>query len=585
MYRITLSIKETANTKAITFNQLGYIAEFEIKKAEFPSIGNKAFKDVSKTFTGSAFTNAINANNLPSDFPQELKNYVTGNKVAYSYEGVEVAATNNQAIHAGTYRVTAAFNHYNYEQATFGANLVINKAALTAKLDNFTKTYDGKPVTAADVQFGENELPDTIYVVYSYSKLDNKGNVTATGLSLGNIVNAGTYTVTAKLAYINGAYDDYTFESTITKEIKINQATLNVSDISISPITGTYTGKKIGLAKDDITFRNILESDATELKGKINVTSANAINAGTHIVYFSIGATTNYKALTDIPARITIKKASFGNDITINALANQSIKKDGKPSLPVYSYKFNNGFEPQGDVVVDFFIAGNHTAGVEKLGTYKIDLVISDDNHEDTRTIEYTIAFNPMTIVMGVIFGVVFGILLALLIWASFLSIDKKSYEDFKRIRARIQHERGGPRGAIVCEGRVSILNFNSEQEHRDFPWVVEPRFGRLFLTHATLEFYDSSCHDKKKRIKNYRNFLVQLKEVTGVEIRGVFFRNKLIVFAKGGRYVFYVEPNTAYLWRRDILHFRDLAHLYPMENNVVDNDYPFNYAIVKGAD
>jgi len=598
-YRVTLTINGTKNTEKVEFNQLGYVAEFEIDKAPFPSIGNQAFKDANITYDGKVQTIKINPNKLPSDFPDELKKYIEDNKVVYNYEGVEVEAENNNAVHAGTYWVTASFDHPNYtngSSATFGATLTIAKKDLTSVINSYKNqtinlTYNGTAPSESFFHIADNIIPDSIFVDYSFAAEEIKnGKGTGEynyGLSAGNVINAGKYKLIVNFDYKSGKFDDYIFPSEITKNFTVKKATLQMSDIVVSTVSGTYSDRYFSLSKKDISFKNILDSDVKELERAININSntARAMNAGTHTVYFSIGATSNYEGISDIPATIKISKASFGSDITINALSKQSIKKDGKLNLPVYSYEFNDGFTPDGDVVVDFFLAGNHTTGVDKLGNYKIDLVISDDNHMDTITIDYTVKFNPMTIVMGIIVGIVLGVIIAFFIWQSYLYIDKKSYDDFKRIRARIQHERGGARGAIVCEGRVTIINFNSEQEHRDFPWIVEPRFGRLFLTHATLEFYDSSCHDKKKRIKNYRNFLVQLKEVTGVEIRGVFFRSKLIVFAKGGRYVFYVEPNTAYLWRRDILHFRDLAHLYPMENNVVDNDYPFNYALVKGAD
>ncbi len=604
IYRVTLTIKGTANTFKAEFNQPENIAEFEIKRAPFP-VNELTFTTAcseclkkNKRATACTFIDdntvhsiVIDQTKLPSNFPQELKTFISENKVVYNYEGVEVAAEDNKAIHAGTYWVTASFDHYNYvtgASANFGATLTINKKDITSVINTYKNqtinlTYNGKAPSETVFKIASNVLPDSIYVEYEYAKATKNGDYEY-GLTVGNVVNAGKYKLIVNFDYKNGSFDDYIFDKEIIKDFTVKKAALTASDVVVSGVTETYTGSYISIPKNNVSFKNVPESDVTALKNAVKVTSAKAMNAGVHTVDIVISATDNYEGIT-VPGRITINKASFGNNITINAASQQSIQKDGKINLPTYSYNFNNGYQPQGDVVVDFLIGSNHTTGVDKLGNYKIDLVISDDNHIDTLTIDYTIKFNPMTIVMGVVLGIVLGVLIAFFIWQSFLYIDKKSYDDFKRIRARIQHERGGARGAIVCEGRVTIINFNSEQEHRDFPWIVEPRFGRLFLTHATLEFYDSSCHDKKKRIKNYRNFLVQLKEVTGVEIRGVFFRAKLIVFAKGGRYVFYVEPNTAYLWRRDILHFRDLAHLYPMENNVVDNDYPFNYALVKGAD
>lgn len=599
-YRVRVTLLETANTKKVVFDQPGYIAEFEIKRAPFPSIGDKAFVDKTAIFNGDSHSIKIEKNRLPNNFPLELVKFIEDGKVVYNYDGVEVSAEGNKAIHAGTYWVTASIDHYNYTagaSSTFGATLTIDKKDISSIITSYKNkvinlTYTGATFSESYFYLANNELPGSIYVDYEFAveKKDRNGKGTGTyeyGLSAGNVINAGNYMVIVRLDYKSGAFDDYKFDRTIKKEFEVKKATLTSANIDIAKINKPYTGNSIGLSKNDIEFKNVLQSDDTALKNAIDsksISAAKATDAGEYTFEIKINETENYKS-AKFEGKVTITKASFGNKLVLNTASQQFIKKDGKLHLPTYSYSFSDDYQPKGDVVVDFMLGGSITTGVDKLGNYKINLVISDDNHVDTFTIDYTVKFNPMTIVMGIILGIVLGVIIAFFIWQSYLYIDKKSYDDFKRIRARIQHERGGARGAIVCEGRVTILNFNSEQEHRDFPWIVEPRFGRLFLTHATLEFYDSSCHDKKKRIKNYRNFLVQLKEVTGVEIRGVFFRSKLIVFAKGGRYVFYVEPNTAYLWRRDILHFRDLAHLYPMENNVVDNDYPFNYALVKGAD
>lgn len=609
-YKVTLIIEETANTKRQEYTD--ETVEFTIAKANFPiDVNNeKILPDKSKDFDGEALAYTFKEVESILHSRVHARHWV-GLNVNFAYDFIDGPRENKDlfngrdAINHGIYTVTAYIKSNNYLDAAVTATLTINKAELTPFYTvnkGASMTYDAKYPDASDGIYLsiKPNMPDYIKVYYTFYKGTKVVEADKLQNGIMGIVNSGKYMVVPTFARSANSPDNYNIpglngvEPLSPYPFEVKKAKLTEENVKIDPFTDTYTGHYFLFPEENITVKGLCGTDdITDLDvvlGKIVDTQTGktvnrVIDAGNYEVEVIVSGE-NYEAITKVGSMV-IKKASFKGILNLN-ISNQSLKKDGKNHLPtVPKYSFNNGYQPI-DFDIYFAYDGKQLSvggedGVSTLGDHKMMLVAYDKNHEISYPVTLTIQFNPMTIVMGIILGIAVGFIVALLILMSYRSLEKRSFNDFKGVRLRLQHERGGDRGAIVCEGRVMILNFNSEQEHRDFPWIVEPRFGRLFLTHATLEYYDSSCSGRNiKTYKNYRNFLVQLKEVTGVEIRGTFFRSKLIVFARGARHVFYVEPNTAYLWRRDIMHFRDLAHLYPMENNVVDNNYPFNYTLLK---
>lgn len=584
-YRVTLTVLGNNNYETKTFS--GNSVEFEIAKADFPTAefeDSGAFVGTTLKYDGNQHSVKINEKKL-SDF---LKGIVNDKTVTYSYQGIDIELEGNALpINAGKYRATVIISHPNYKDGVFSVDLTITPIDITTlfTFKDASMVYNGKSPEEKLLRIAMNgnyAFPQDIVVNYIYTHLkDASGkNINNSNIGIPNIVDAGTYTATAEIKIFNSNY--YLPEGAdLTMTFEIKQAP--ITGVHVAPIRGTY--KENGNILDDRQNDNKKDTDKdyiTNLPSGVSISKnakyldkAKYLGAGVHEVEIALDGGNNYVS-SSVKGKVIIAKAPFPY-IDITSLTVQFIQKNGKLNLPVVEYDF--GGNDYGEAGIEFRLNGKSIEGVDKLGTYTIDAVIYTENYEYIVPIEYTIKFNPLTIVMGIVVGIIAALIIAPIIWASYRGLEQVSYAHFEGLRRRLKRERGGGRGAIVCEGRVMIINWNSEQEHRDFPWIVMPRFGRLFLTHATLEYYDD---DKEQ---NYRNFLVQLKEVTGVEVRGAFFRAKLIVFAKGARYVFYVEPNTAYLWRRDIIHFRDLVHLYPMENNVVDNNYPFNYDKIPGMD
>lgn len=549
-YRITLTVPGNKNYETTTYPTVTYV----IEKARVPAIG-EAFVGASHVYDGTAKTIVIDPAKLPSDFPADLKDELTnGDIVNYSILGGE-------GKNVGNYKVKAQIDSYNYTARTFEANLEITKADLTKyfTFNDATVIYNGLAVPKELREIVENNFPDVvaegIHIIYEYYK---GTNISASNkINAANIIDAGTYTAIVKFAVGPNFSDVADQRITIT----INKADIDASGIKIKKKTATYTGAKISLTKEDVT--GVPEGIT------VDVSKAFKIDAGSYNDVIVTLTSPNHNTL-ELKGKIQIDKAEFDSGIT--AAAKQSIAKDGKSHLPAYKGELPEGME------INFYVGSKPIEGLDKLGEYNVKIVVSDKNHEHVIPVAFSIDFNPLSIVLGIVVALPIAILAAVFTWLSYRLTEKKYAVHFYKVTRLLNRARGGARGGIICQSCSWVFDRNDEFEIRDFPWFVRPRFGRLYLTHSTLEFYDINY------IQNYKNVILQLRDVSAVEIRGIL-RGKLIVFTTNGRHEFYVEPNTAFLWRRDIIHFRNLAHHHPVENYMVDNNYPFKYEVFTDGD
>ena len=550
-YRITLTIPGNRNYETATYDPISYT----ITKANVPDISRFAFGDSSFVYDGTAKSIKIDCTKFPIDFPEDLKNELLEGKI------VSYTVTGGSAVNVGRYKVTAVIDSYNYKYRKFEASLEITKADLTQyfTFNNATTTYSGKAVSRELLEILKkqncpNFHQENIVIDYEYYK--GTSTTAANRINAADIVNAGTYTVIANISVGSNFNEIAPKKITVT----VNKADIDVTNIKITKKTETYTGAKIAFTTKDIT--------GVPAGIEIDLKNAYAVNADAHEVPIILSSP-NHNPV-ELIGKIVINKAEFDSGIT--AAAVQSITKDGKMHLPTYK-----GTLPEG-ASVDFFIGSKAIEGLDRLGTYDVRIIVSDANHEHIIPVKFTVEFNPMTIVMGIIVALPISILVAIGVWLSYRLTEKKYAIHFYKVTRLLNRARGGARGGIICQGCSWVFDMHDEFEIRDFPWFVRPRFGRLYLTHSTLEFYDMNY------IQNYKNLILQLRDISAVEIRG-FLRGKLIVFTANGRHEFFVEPNTAYLWRRDIIHFRNLAHHHPVENYMVDNNYPFRYEVFKDGD
>ncbi len=574
-YEIYLSIDGDENYAAVSYGQA---ITYKVERAPiYATEFDNAFLDDTVIYDGKTHNIKIDVAGLPENFPADLKEAIEkGDIVTYSH-------TSKEPKDAGFYTISAIINSKNYRiMGSIDAILEIKpRDFMYEDSDNgFEKLYSfkdqvvvytGVAVPKELLEIAKSHsFPDTVkegisieynYYIANKDTLEKIRDITAADI-IDACKEGQVYVAVATFA----TGPNYVTPEPQTITITVEKADINLENVVVTPISNVeYTGGTYYIK----TITGLPNGVVADLKAA----SAGARDAGVHEVIIPLIGGNNYNN-AEVVGKITIDKA-INYNLNFTAKEIQNVTKDGTLHLPKFSGELSDypGYE------VFYYVGGKQIEGIDHLGTYDVKIHFTDGNEYFEIPVKFTVNFNFLTILVGIVIGIIAALIIAPCIWAGYRVIEKQSFKKFARLRARILHERGGARGAIVCEGRVTILNWNSEQEIRDFPWVVEPRFGRLYLTHATIEYYDS---DYKK---NYRNQLIQLKDVTGVEIRGTFLRNKLIIFAKGGRYVYYVEPNTAYLWRRDILHFRNLQHLYPMENNIVDNDYPFNYTVITDGD
>lgn len=563
-YRITLTVPGNKNYETTTFPTVTYV----IEKARVPAIG-EAFVGASHVYDGTAKTIKIDPEKLPADFPTDLKAEITyGRIVGYDkdknpiYEQiVNYSTLGGTGVNVGNYKVKAQIDSYNYTARTFEANLEITKADLTKyfTFNDATVIYNGLAVPKELREIVEHNFPDAvaegIHIIYEYYKGTNTS--ASNKINATNIINAGTYTAIVKFAVGPNFSDVADQRITIT----INKADIDASGIKIKKKTATYTGAKISLTKEDVT--GVPEGIT------VDVSKAFKIDAGSYNDVIVTLTSPNHNTL-ELKGKIQIDKAEFDSGIT--AAAKQSIAKDGKSHLPAYKGELPEGME------INFYVGSKPIEGLDKLGEYNVNIVVSDKNHEHVIPVAFSIDFNPLSIVLGIVVALPIAILAAVFTWISYRLTEKKYAVHFYKVTRLLNRARGGARGGIICQSCSWVFDMNDEFEIRDFPWFVRPRFGRLYLTHSTLEFYDMNY------IQNYKNVILQLRDVSAVEIRGIL-RGKLIVFTTNGRHEFFVEPNTAFLWRRDIIHFRNLAHHHPVENYMVDNNYPFKYEVFTDGD
>ncbi len=573
-YELSLSITGDENYAATDYKReiIYTVDQAPIYASDF----GEAFGNVTVVYDAKPHNIKIDTTKLPESFPADLKEALElGDIVTYS-------TTSSDPTNVGTYTITALLNSKNYRlMGGLEATLEIKPRNLLGDSEfgldalftfkDQTVVYNGIKVPTELLVIGKShEFPDAvkekISIEYSYYIVNRDTLEVIKTITEADIVDACAegQVYMAVATFATGS--NYVTPDPQKALITVEKAHINLENVVVTPVTDKeYTGNTYYIQ----TITGLPAGTTANLRAE----SAGAKNAGAHDVIIPISGGNNYHD-TEVIGKITIEKALYYS-INVTAKEVQYVTKDGTLHLP----KWIGDLTDNPGTEVFYYVGGKQIEGIDHLGTYDVTIQFTDGNYYYDIPVKFTVQFNFITVVVGIVVGILAALIIAPCIWSGYRVVEKQSFKKFARLRARILHERGGARGAIVCEGRVTILNTNSEQEIRDFPWIIEPRFGRLYLTHATLEYYDS---DYKK---NYRNQLVQLKDVTGVEIRGTFLRNKLIIFAKGGRYVYYVEPNTAYLWRRDILHFRNLQHLYPMENNIVDNDYPFNYTVITDGD
>ena len=287
--------------------------------------------------------------------------------------GVTVSYEGNGKTNAGTYTVTATFEHntQNYEAISdMSATLTIEKAALDMSGISFsdkTVTYNG----AEHSILLEGTLPSGVTVSY-------EGN---------GKTNAGTYTVTAHFDY-----DAQNCEaiSDMSATLTIEKSAIDMSEISFSDKTVTYDG-----AEHSIELVGTLPYGFT-----VSYDGNGKTNAGTYTVtaHFDYDAQ-NCEAISDISVTLTIKKAiydmsgiSFDDKTVTYSREAQEIKIVGKlPEGVTVSYDGNGKVDVGTYTVVASFVgdSANYELIPDMTATLKIDPFLVSGLSFDDQAFDY----------------------------------------------------------------------------------------------------------------------------------------------------------------------------------------------------
>ncbi|MCM1194645.1 MAG: MBG domain-containing protein, partial [Firmicutes bacterium] len=297
---------------------------------EFPEydMSGVSFADKTVTYNGSAQTLTVTGT-LPE-----------GVTVAYDYYSGDTKLT-SEPVNAGSYTVIAKFTgdaeHKAIDSKT--ALLTVSKATYdmsNVSFANKTVTYNGLAQTL-EVTGG---LPEGVADAYEYYSGETKLTTAP--------VNAGTYTVVAKL--IVGDAANYEAIADKTATLTISKATYDMSGITLPNDTVTYDGSAHTLAytgtlPTGVTFGSYEYYDGTVAEA--NKLSSAPVNAGTYAVVAKFASSNaNYEAVGSKTATLTIEKANIEvvlgatTDADDNELANEVTfikNQDGTYSASVAS--------------------------------------------------------------------------------------------------------------------------------------------------------------------------------------------------------------------------------------------------------
>ncbi|MBQ4443065.1 MAG: starch-binding protein [Clostridia bacterium] len=301
---------------------------YTITKATFE--GEIRFEDATYVYDGTAKSLAVEA---------ELNDEIT-----VSYE-------NNDQVNAGEYVVTAHFIvSANYNAiADVTATLTINKAVYDMTGVSFADVvtvYDGNAHTITVT----GELPAGVTVAYADNSLVNVGTTTAT-------------------ATFQGDYDNYESVASMLATLTVSKATYDMSSVVFADVTATYDG-----AAHTATVSGDLPAGVTVTYINNSLINAGAVEA---IAIFQ-GDYANYKAITDMTATVTVRKAridigAFNDGTFVYDGSEKAITMGELPEVVAVSYE-GNGVKNVGTYVViaHFIVGANYESIADKTATITI---------------------------------------------------------------------------------------------------------------------------------------------------------------------------------------------------------------------
>ena len=318
------------------------------------------YDDITKTYGDSSFTHTANGGSFGS--------------FAYSSSDTSVATINSSTgevtiVGAGTTTLIATkAGDTNHEAASDNCTLTVNKAALTATIGNYSKTYgDTNPAFTVAVTGFVNG--DTALNAAGYSSPSASCTADAT-------TGIGDYQITIS----GGAAANYTFDITDKGTLSINKKILTATASAISRV---YDGSTA--ASGSIGLTGIVNSDVVTANGSFAFTDKTAgtgktvkvsgiILSGTKVANYSLSNTTA-SAIADITEKnvgVTVKADSKEYDGNTTATGNVSLSGIISPDVVTASgiFAFDSATVGAGKTVnVAGITLGGTDAGNYSLGS------------------------------------------------------------------------------------------------------------------------------------------------------------------------------------------------------------------------
>lgn len=444
---VNLLTEVSGEFKNLAYNTVYSVSVFISKNAKSTDfnneIGNKSISTTLNEFKNVTFENV---NTVYDGKPK----FITVNG-APEGTNVEYIGTNFEynektgVTEAGTYEVTAKLTKEGYKELALKANIIISKGTHSLKLEDVTKTYDGKPINV--------NLDTNLPITYEYYSGDTKLEAAPSDV--------GVYTVKAIYAGDNNYKG---FE--LTAKYTIKEAD---TDIILKNKTVTYNGEAQELVADttlDVTYEYYLNNEKLTSKPvNVGVYTVKAIFAGdkNHTAKTVEATLTIIKADTNINVSSKDVQVDYGKTFDLNAVVSNGATPtivynttDGKAPVNVgkytatISYAGDSNYNAAKDVVVNITIVQadidltfndgvftydgeeksltidtslpiiyEYYLGETKLtslpvnaGVYKVKAIFAGDANHEAKTVEATLTINkasttiiPSVLVVDVVYG------------------------------------------------------------------------------------------------------------------------------------------------------------------------------------
>ena len=289
-------------------------------------------------------------------------------------ETVSLTVTGEEAKNVGTYEATASINDTNYYLVNSIANYVIYPKVISIVMEDLVYNGSTQDARISEV-YGELSSGDANVIVSGSGK------------------DANVYNANLTIQNTNYAFsvneNSYTYENTAEFVIKPKEVRAEWENISEFEYTGNFIKPNVIVNESDICDGDTVEAKTfafSKFDGENYVSTNDYRNVGSYKVEVTSWSNDNYSVSCDAkefsitPREITVSFDDLSQAWTGNELA-PTIEFVGatKPEEITYMLLFN----------------GNEASGVKDVGTYSVQVVLTNANYVIINT--YTCTFDIIT--------------------------------------------------------------------------------------------------------------------------------------------------------------------------------------------